>query len=101
MSALAAKGFAVMGVNVPGTGCSSGSIYPPFSKAWAKDGAAAVLFNPTPAANTVWHDERHVSDWVFNTLPITSPVPPLPPCGSVLEEPCRTNAEPVPASTAR
>src|SRR5258707_6576184 len=29
MSPLAAKGFAVMGVNVPGTGCSSGCVYPP------------------------------------------------------------------------
>ena len=28
ISALSAKGFAVMGVNVPGTGCSSGSVYP-------------------------------------------------------------------------
>ncbi len=50
MSALAADGFAVMGVNVPGTGCSSGSIYPPFSHAWAEDGAAAVTW----AASQPW-----------------------------------------------
>jgi putative CocE/NonD family hydrolase len=62
---------------------------------------AGFLFNPTPANNTVWHDRNHVSQWVFNTLPITSPVPPLPACGSVLEEPCRTNTEPVPSTDTR
>ena len=61
-------------------------------------GDFGFLFNPTPATNTVWHDRGHVSEWVFTTLPITTPVPPLPACGSVLEEPCRTNTEPVPAN---
>jgi putative CocE/NonD family hydrolase len=61
-------------------------------------GDFGFLFNPTPATNTVWHDQGHVSKWVFNTLPITTPVPPLPACGSVLEEPCRTNTEPVPST---
>ncbi len=60
-------------------------------------GDFGFLFNPTPATNTVWHDERHVSEWVFNTLPITMPVPPLAACGSVVEEPCRTNTEPRPS----
>ena len=50
MNALSAKGFAVVGVNVPGTGCSSGSVYPPFSHAWAKDGAAAISW----AAHLGW-----------------------------------------------
>ncbi|HVB91844.1 MAG TPA: CocE/NonD family hydrolase [Acidimicrobiales bacterium] len=59
---------------------------------------AGFLFNPTPAKNSVWHDQGHVSEWVFNTLPITTAVPPAPACGSVLEEPCRTNTEPVPSS---
>jgi putative CocE/NonD family hydrolase len=59
-------------------------------------GTFGFLVNPTPATNSVWHDRRHFSQWVFNTLPITGSVPPLPACGSVLEEPCRTNAEPVP-----
>jgi putative CocE/NonD family hydrolase len=61
-------------------------------------GTFGFLFNPTPATNTVWHERDRVSEWVFNTLPITAPVPPLPACGSVLEEPCRTNTEPVPAT---
>ncbi len=60
---------------------------------------AGFLFNPTPATNTVWHDHDHASEWVFNTVPITTQVPPLPACGSVLEEPCRTNTAPVPAIT--
>ena len=59
-------------------------------------GDFGFLFNPTPATNSVWHDKGHVSEWVFNALPITGPVPPLPACGSVIEEPCRTNTEPVP-----
>ncbi len=63
-------------------------------------GTFGFLFNPTPATDTVWHDRRHVSSWVFDTLPVTSQVPPLPACGSVLEEPCRTNTEPVPSGPA-
>jgi hypothetical protein len=59
-------------------------------------GDFGFVYNPTPATNTVWHDHGHVSTWVFNTLPITAPVPPVPACGSVLEEPCRRNTEPVP-----
>jgi hypothetical protein len=62
-------------------------------------GTFGFLFNPTPATNTVWHDQDHASEWVFNTLPVTTSVPPLPACGSVLEEPCRTNPEPVPSAT--
>jgi hypothetical protein len=61
-------------------------------------GTFGFRFNPTPATDSVWHDRRHASEWVFSTLPVTSPVPPLPACGSVLEEPCRTNAEPLPSS---
>ena len=53
-------------------------------------GDFGFLFNPDPATNMVWHDGDHVSRWVFSSLPITTPVPPLPACGSVLEEPCRT-----------
>jgi putative CocE/NonD family hydrolase len=64
-------------------------------------GDFGFLFNPTPATNTVWHDRGHVGEWVFDALPITTPVPPLPACGSVLEEPCRTNTEPVPPTDAK
>jgi putative CocE/NonD family hydrolase len=56
----------------------------------------SFAFNPTPATNTVWHDKGDVSGWVFDSVPVTTPVPPLPACGSVLQEPCRTNTEPVP-----
>jgi uncharacterized protein len=59
-------------------------------------GTFGFLFNPTPAVNSVWHDAAYPSQWVFDTLPVTGTVPPLPACGSVLEEPCRTNTEPVP-----
>ena len=63
-------------------------------------GTFGFLFNPTPATNTVWHDRRHISEWVFDALPITTAVPALPACGSVVEEPCRTNTEPVPSADA-
>jgi hypothetical protein len=59
-------------------------------------GTFGFRLDPTPATDSVWHEPRHVSEWVFSTLPISAPVPALPACGSVLEEPCRTNAEPVP-----
>lgn len=58
-------------------------------------GDFGFLFNPAPATDTVWHDHGHASEWVFDTLPMTAPAPALPACGSVLEEPCRANAEPV------
>jgi putative CocE/NonD family hydrolase len=58
-------------------------------------GDFGFLFDPTPGSNSVWHDRGHASEWVFDTLPITTPVAALPACGSVLEEPCRTNTEPV------
>ena len=61
-------------------------------------GDFGFLFNPTPATDTVWHDKAHDSQWVFSSLPITTPVPPLPACGSVVEEPCRTNTEAVPSA---
>jgi uncharacterized protein len=61
-------------------------------------GTFGFLLNPTPATNTVWHNKRHVSKWVFETLPVKGAVPALPACGSVLEEPCRTNTESVPAT---
>jgi hypothetical protein len=61
-------------------------------------GDFGFLFNPTPATNAVWHKQDHVSEWVLSTLPITTPVTPLPACGSVVEEPCRTNKEPVPST---
>ena len=54
------------------------------------------LFNPTPATDTVWHDRHHLSRWVFDTVPMAGAVPPLPACGSVVEEPCRANTQPVP-----
>jgi putative CocE/NonD family hydrolase len=63
-------------------------------------GTFGFVFNPTPATDTVWHNQHHGSEWVFNTLPVTSTVPPLPTCSSVLEEPCRTNEQPVPSSDA-
>lgn len=59
-------------------------------------GTFGFLFNPTPATNSVWHNRNHVSEWVFDTLPVKSAVPALPACGTVLEEPCRTNTQPVP-----
>jgi hypothetical protein len=61
-------------------------------------GDFGFLFNPTPATDTVWHNRDHVSRWVFDTLPVTTPVPPLPACGSVVEEPCRKNTEPAPSA---
>jgi hypothetical protein len=59
-------------------------------------GTFGFLLNPSPAINTVWHDQSHVSEWVFNSVPTASSPQPLPACGSVVEEPCRTNTEPVP-----
>jgi uncharacterized protein len=59
-------------------------------------GTFGFRFDPTPSTNTVWHDRRRASEWVFDTLPITSAVPPLSACGSVVEEPCRANTEEVP-----
>ena len=61
-------------------------------------GTFGFLFNPTPATDSIWHEPGRVSDWVFDTLPIAAAVPPLPACGSVVEEPCRANTEPVPAA---
>jgi predicted acyl esterase len=63
-------------------------------------GTFSFLYNTTPATDTVWHDHDHVSKWVFDSLPITKPVPPLGACGAVLEEPCRDNTEPVPSQDA-
>lgn len=57
----------------------------------------SFAYNPTPATNTVWHDQAHASQWVFNTVPSATQVPALPACGSVSEEPCRTNTETVPS----
>jgi hypothetical protein len=54
-------------------------------------GDFGFLFNPRPATNTIWHDRTHRSRWVFDTLPVTTPIPPLPACDSVLEEPCRAS----------
>jgi hypothetical protein len=59
-------------------------------------GTLGFVFNPTSATDTAWHNPGHTSRWVFSALPVTTPVPPLPACGSVLEEPCRTNTETVP-----
>jgi uncharacterized protein len=61
-------------------------------------GDFGFLFNPTAATNSVWHDQTHPSEWVFDALPVTMSAPALPACGSVVEEPCRTNTEPVPHS---
>ena len=52
-------------------------------------GDFGFLFNPTPATNTIWHEPGRASRWVFSSLPINAAVPPLPACGTVLEEPCR------------
>jgi uncharacterized protein len=59
-------------------------------------GTFGFLFNPTPATNSIWHNGNHVSEWVFDTLPVKTAVPAPPACGTVLEEPCRTNTQPVP-----
>jgi uncharacterized protein len=56
-------------------------------------------FDPTPAIDTVWHDRDRISEWVFNTVPVTGTVPSSPACNTVLQEPCRTNNEPVPSGT--
>lgn len=56
-------------------------------------------FNPTPAINTLYHDQGRPSGWVFDTVPVTGRVPAYPSCNTVAQEPCRTNNDPVPSGT--
>jgi hypothetical protein len=60
-------------------------------------GLAGLAFDPTPAVVSVWHDQTHDSEWVFATVASPPNPPPLPACGTVLSEDCRTNTEPVPS----
>jgi hypothetical protein len=51
------------------------------------------------ATNTVFHDAAHRSQLVLALVPGGSARAPLPPCDSVLYEPCRENTLPVPPGT--
>jgi putative CocE/NonD family hydrolase len=56
-------------------------------------------FLPNPAQNAVYHDPWHVSSVVLPLIPGASAGAPLPACGNVTDEPCRTNMTPVPAGS--
>jgi predicted acyl esterase len=51
---------------------------------------------PDPATNTVYHQPGMDSQLVFGFLPGATAHAPLPRCDSLLNQPCRPNAKPVP-----
>jgi hypothetical protein len=51
---------------------------------------------PGPATNTVYHQPGMDSKLVLGFLPGATAHAPLPRCGSLLNQPCRPNAKPVP-----
>jgi uncharacterized protein len=63
-------------------------------------GDMVLDIDPTSATDTVYHDARHESAWVFTTVPIPRRSVPAayPACGSVISEPCRTNTEALPSA---
>lgn len=54
---------------------------------------------PTPVTNTVLQDPAHRSQLVLGVLPSGRAIRPLPPCDTLLNQPCRTSTYPVPGGT--
>jgi hypothetical protein len=54
---------------------------------------------PAPAQNTIYHQPGMASRLVLGWLPGASAHAPLPVCGSVLDQPCRSNTTPVPSGS--
>jgi putative CocE/NonD family hydrolase len=54
---------------------------------------------PLPATNTIYHSRGMDSKLVLGWLPGGHADAPMPACGALLNQPCRANAEPVPAGT--
>jgi hypothetical protein len=54
---------------------------------------------PTPAQNSIYHQPGMASRLVLGWLPGSSAHAPLPACGTVLDQPCRANATPVPSGS--
>jgi hypothetical protein len=52
---------------------------------------------PQPAMNQIYHQPGMDSKLVLGWLPGASAHAPLPPCSSLLNQPCRSNATPVPS----
>jgi uncharacterized protein len=51
---------------------------------------------PTPAINSVHHEPGMASALVLGWLPGRTAAAPLPPCGTLLNQPCRPSSAPVP-----
>ena len=56
-------------------------------------------FIKTPAINSIYADGRHRSEIVLGYLPAGHAQAPMPACGTLLNQPCRPNAVPVPSGT--
>jgi hypothetical protein len=54
---------------------------------------------PTPAQNSIYHQPGMASRLVLGWLPGATAHAPMPPCGSTLDQPCRTNSTPVPSGS--
>ena len=59
-------------------------------------GGWSLQFTPTPAMNGIYSDAAHPSALVLGRASGGDPAPPLPPCDTLLNQPCRTNAVAVP-----
>lgn len=54
---------------------------------------------PAPASDSVYHQPGMASRVVLGWLPDATAHAPLPPCGAVLDQPCRANSTPVPSGS--
>jgi hypothetical protein len=54
---------------------------------------------PTPALNQIYHQPAMDSKLVLGWLPGATAHAPRPPCGTLLNQPCRANAAPVPSGS--
>lgn len=54
---------------------------------------------PAPATDSIYHQPGMASRLVLGWLPGATAHAPLPACGSTLDQPCRTNATPVPSGS--
>jgi putative CocE/NonD family hydrolase len=63
----------------------------------AKQGGWGFAMLPDPAQDTIYHDPVHVSALVLPLIPGATARAPLPACGTMIGEACRTNNTPVPA----